>query len=90
MKKKFKDTKGGKILKSVLNGAMDVLPLPDLRTYVDKNEDGKINWEDVKHFKGVDYFKLAGGVTLLAVMIKFDIVNFEEVAELIKLFLGNA
>ena len=87
MKKKFKDTKGGQIIKGVLNGVLDVAPIPDVRQWFDKDQNGKVNWEDIKQFKGVDYFKIAGGVGFLAVLIKFDIVNFEQVKELLTLFM---
>lgn len=85
-KKPFKETATGKILKGVFNGAMDVLPIPDLRNIFDKNEDGKINYKDLRNIK---WFHLAGAVGVLAVLIKLEIVDPIHVFELIKLFLGS-
>ena len=40
MKKKFKETFAGKLLKGVAEGALDILPIPDIRNYFAKDKDG--------------------------------------------------
>lgn len=94
MKKKFSETvmgrtlkgetKVGKILKAVLQGVLDVAPIPALKYFkLDRNQDGKVT---VKDFR---WFELAGAVAMLAILINYEIVQPEQVVELIKLLLGG-
>ena len=80
MKKKFKETFVGKALKTFAEGALDVLPIPDIRTYFAKDKDGN----GIISYKEVDYLKLGGAVAVLATLLKLDIVDFNQVIELIK------
>ncbi len=86
MKKPFKDTLFGKILKPILKGAWDVLPLPNLRTFFDTDNDGKITTKDLK---GIAWLKLAGAVGVLAGLIKFEVVDPGQVMDLLKLLVGG-
>ena len=86
MKKPFKETKAYSILKPLAAGIWDVLPLPNLRTFFDTDGDGKITRRDLK---GVAWIKLAGAVLAMAILMKLDIVNPEQVIELIKGLLSN-
>jgi len=85
--KKLKETKGGKIIKGVLEGALDVLPLPTMfKTWLDTDKDGKIT---VKDFKNMNWMGLGGAVAMLAILLKLEIVNFNQVIELIKVLTGG-
>lgn len=81
MKKKFKDTAVGKILKGVIRGAIDVSPIPSVLQYFDRNQDGKVNLKDFK------WFEFTGAVAMLAALIKLEIVDPEQVIELVKLLI---
>lgn len=84
-KKKFKETKVGKGLKIGLKGlfniAMDVLPIPDVRRYFDKNGDGQVTAQDLRHFK---WFEFAGAVVMFSLLLYFEIINIEQLKDLIK------
>jgi len=80
-KKKFKETKAGKGLKALLNIGMDVLPIPDVRRYFDKDQDGKYTLADLRHFK---WFEFAGAVVLFSLLIYFEIIDMAQLKELIK------
>ncbi len=85
MKKKFKETQVGKALgaglKGLFNVAMDVLPLPDVRKYLDKDKDGKYTVNDLRHFK---WFEFAGAIVLMSLLLYFKVINMEELKNLIQ------
>jgi hypothetical protein len=82
MKKQFKDTKGFKIIKSVGNVALDILPIPDIRKYFDRDNDGKVSYKDFK------WFEFLIGIGILGVLINYDIVQPEQIIALIQAILG--
>lgn len=88
-KKKFKETKVGrglkKGLKGILNIAMDVLPIPDVRKYFDKDGDGQHTVKDLRQFK---WFEFAGAVVVFSLLLYFEIINIEQLKELIKFLLA--
>ena len=86
MKKPLKETRFYKIAKPLLQGAWDVLPLPNLRTFFDTDKDGKITTRDLK---GIAWLKIAGAVAILALLMKYNIVNPQQVMELLKLLLAG-
>jgi len=90
----FKESKFGKIIlsapvKSIASGILDVLPIPNVISWFDKDSNGKVNWEDVKQFKGVDYLKIAAAVGTLGALIKLNIVDLEVVVQLLHTFMGQ-
>lgn len=82
MKKQFKETKGFKILKTVSNVALDVLPVPDIRKYFDRDQDGKISYKDFK------WFEFLIGIGILGALIKFEIIDIDQVIQLINALLN--
>ena len=70
-------------LKKLLKGVLNTLPLPTGFLKLDRDNDGKVTLKDF------DVLELAGGVVLLALLIKFDIVSLEQITELIKALLNQ-
>ena len=76
MKKKFKDTKVGKVLKFGVNLAADSLPFGTTAKNIvsnlwsDKNEDGKIQFGEIR-------WDLIGGLIGIAVLLRFEIITVE-------------
>lgn len=82
--KKFKETKAGKatgkVLKGLFNIAMDVLPVPDVRRYFDKDKDGKYTVNDLRQFK---WFEFAGAIALFSILLYFNVIDMEQLKDLI-------
>ncbi|MDA1120884.1 MAG: hypothetical protein O2887_10420 [Bacteroidetes bacterium] len=76
MKKKFKNTKVGKILGSVVNLAADSLPFGTTvknifsSLWIDNNEDSKIQFGEIR-------WDLIGGLIGIAVLLRFEIITVE-------------
>jgi len=83
MKKKFKDTKVGGLLKGLVGGALNTLPFPTNFLKLDRDGDGKVTLKD---FKPIE---LAGGVGILAFLLYFKIVDLNQILELIKALTGG-
>ena len=91
-KKKFKDTKFGKIAGKILNGAVDILPggttvksiVTDIANKnLDRNNDGKVTIQD---FKPLELAGLFGGLALLAVMASKGIIDVEILKQIAEIF----
>ena len=84
MKKKFKETFIGKLLKGVAEGALDILPIPDIRNYFAKDEDGngKIS------LKEIDFLKVGGAAVGIAILIKLELIDLTVVIQILKALTG--
>ncbi len=76
---KFKETKAYKAIKELLQGAWDVVNLPE--RLFDTNKDGKITFKD---FKKMEWWKIVGALATLAALLYFGILSFDQVLEWIK------
>jgi len=71
-----------KTFTKIASFTMDALPIPNIINYLpDRNKDGK---RDLKDFK---WYEMAGSVAILAILVKYNIINLDQVLELIKAFI---
>jgi hypothetical protein len=58
---------------------MDALPIPNIINYLpDRNKDGKRDFKDFK------WYEMAGSVAVLAILVKYGVINIDEVLKLLK------
>lgn len=88
MKKKFKNTKVGKALGKVFNGAVDVLPLGStvkgiIATIVnkkfDRNQDGRVTVDD---FKPVELIGAFVALIILSILASKGVIDVEILKEI--------
>lgn len=58
---------------------MDALPIPNIINYLpDRNKDGKRDFKDFK------WYEMAGSIAVLAILVKYGVINIDEVLKLLK------
>lgn len=83
---KFKDKNGhsrisailkSKTFKDVANFAIKISPIPSA-LIPDRNGDGKRNLKDLR------WYEIAGSIGVLGLLVKLDILNFDQVLKLLQ------
>lgn len=85
--KKLKYTKFGKVfnkikkpLGSFIGGLIEATPLSGLKSLIDTDNDGRVT---VKDLGKIDWLKVSALLVAIGMLIKFDILNFEQIKEII-------